>query len=88
MAHTLVNGLAIASGIICDGAKPSCAAKIASSIDAGLLGWKMYCGGKQFYAGDGIVQKGVEENIRAVCRVGHDGMSGTDREILKIMTQE
>ena len=87
VSHALVNGLAIVSGIVCDGAKPSCAGKIASAVDAGIVGWKMYQNGKQFYGGDGIVQKGVEESIRAVCRVGHDGMVETDREILKIMTE-
>ena len=87
VAHTLVNSLAIVSGIVCDGAKPSCAAKIASAVDAGILGWQMYLGGQQFYAGDGIVRKGVEETIRTVSRVGRDGMLGTDREILRIMTE-
>lgn len=87
VAHTLVNALAIDSGIVCDGAKASCAAKIASAVDAGLLGWKMYLHGHQFYGGEGIVRKGVEETIRTVSRVGHDGMADTDREILKIMTE-
>lgn len=87
VAHTLVNSLAIVSGIVCDGAKPSCAAKIASAVDAGILGWQMYLGGQQFYAGDGIVRKGVEETIRTVSRVGRDGMLDTDREILRIMTE-
>lgn len=87
VSHTLVNALAIDSGIVCDGAKASCAAKIASAVDAGLLGWQMYRCGKQFYGGEGIVRKGVEETIRTVSRVGHDGMVDTDREILKIMTE-
>ena len=82
-----MNSLAIVSGIICDGAKPSCAAKIASAVDAGILGWQMYLSGQQFYAGDGIVRKGVEETIKTVSRVGRDGMFDTDREILKIMTE-
>ncbi len=60
IAHTLVNSLAIVSGIICDGAKPSCAAKIASSVEAGIMGYHMYLNGQQFRAGDGIVTKGVE----------------------------
>jgi len=88
VAHTLVNSLAIVSGIVCDGAKPSCAAKIASAVDAGILGWQMYLGGQQFYAGDGIVRKGVEETIKTVSRVGRDGMVDTDREILRIMTEK
>ena len=88
VAHTLVNSLAVVSGIVCDGAKPSCAAKIASAVDAGLLGWNMYRNGRQFYAGDGIVRKGVEETIQTVSRVGRNGMVDTDREILRIMTEE
>lgn len=88
VSHTLVNGLAIVSGIVCDGAKPSCAAKIASAVDAGILGWQMYHSGHQFYGGDGIVRKGVEETIKTVSRVGRDGMYDTDREILRIMTEE
>ncbi len=88
VAHTLVNGLAIVSGIVCDGAKPSCAAKIASAVDAGILGWQMYRSGRQFYGGDGIVRKGVEETIKTVSRVGREGMFDTDREILRIMTEE
>lgn len=86
ITHTLVNALAIVSGIICDGAKPSCAAKIASAVDAGLIGWQMYLHGQQFYRGDGIVQCGVEETIRSVGRLGREGMCGTDRTIIDIMT--
>ena len=86
VAHTLVNSIAITSGIICDGAKPSCAAKIASSVDAGILGYEMYRHGQQFYGEDGIVSKGVENTIRNICRIGAEGMNGTDEEIIKIMT--
>lgn len=86
ITHTLVNALAIASGIICDGAKPSCAAKIACAVDAGLLGWQMYCCGHQFYKGEGIVQKDVEQTILSVGRLGREGMRDTDQEIIRIMT--
>ena len=86
VAHTLVNSIAITSGIICDGAKPSCAAKIASSVDAGILGYEMYRRGQQFYGEDGIVSNGVENTIRNICRIGAEGMNGTDEEIIKIMT--
>lgn len=86
IAHTLVNALAIVSGIVCDGAKPSCAAKIASSVEAGIFGWQMYQAGQQFYGGDGILSKGVENTIHNVCRLGRDGMRETDREIIRIMT--
>lgn len=64
VSHTIVNSLAITSGIICDGAKASCAAKIATAIDAGILGYNMYKEGQQFYGGDGIVSKGVENTIK------------------------
>lgn len=66
VSHTIVNSLAITSGIICDGAKASCAAKIATAIDAGILGYNMYKEGQQFYGGDGIVSKGVENTIKNV----------------------
>ena len=87
LAHTLVNALAIDSGIICDGAKASCAAKIATAVESGLLGLQMYYNGNQFFAGDGIVKKGVENTIRSVSRLASDGMKETDREIIKIMME-
>ncbi len=86
IAHTLVNSLATVSGIFCDGAKASCAAKIASSVEAGILGYFMYVNGQQFYAEDGIVSKGVEDTIRNVCRLGAHAMNETDEEIIRIMT--
>ena len=82
IAHTIVNSLAITSGIICDGAKSSCAAKIAASVDAGILGYKMYLDGQEFKDGDGIVVKGVENTIRNVARLGKEGMKETDKEII------
>ena len=87
VSHTLVNALAIASGIVCDGAKASCAAKISSSIDAAQLGHQMYRDGQQFYGGDGLVLKGVENTIRSICEVGREGMKDTDRKIIELMTQ-
>lgn len=87
ISHTLVNALAIVSGIICDGAKPSCAAKIAASVEAGILGYHMYCNGQQFRSGDGIITKGVEATIRNVGQLGREGMRQTDKEIVKIMMQ-
>ena len=83
--HTVVNALAIVSGIVCDGAKASCAAKIASAVDAGILGYNMYKRGQQFYGGDGIVTRGVEETIQNVGRLGKQGMKETNEEIIKIM---
>lgn len=85
ISHTIVNAVAINSGMICDGAKASCAAKIASAVEAGLLGWQMQRQGTQFYGGDGIVTKGVENTIRNVGRVARLGMAETDREIISIM---
>ena len=86
IALSLVNALAIVSGIICDGAKPSCAGKIAAAVDAGILGYQMYINGQQFRGGDGIVSKGVENTIRNIGRLGKEGMKGTDKEIIQIMT--
>ncbi|MDR1318247.1 MAG: L-serine ammonia-lyase, iron-sulfur-dependent, subunit alpha, partial [Treponema sp.] len=85
IAHTLVNALAITSGIVCDGAKPSCAAKIAASVDAGILGYEMYKNGQQFYGGDGIIAHGVENTIKNIYRLGKEGMRKTDKEIIQIM---
>ena len=82
-----MNSLAILSGTICDGAKPSCAAKIASAVDAALMAYQMACAGKQFRGGEGIVKKGVENTIASVGRLGKDGMKQTDEEILKIMIE-
>ena len=87
IAHTLVNAIAISSGIICDGAKPSCAAKIATSVYAGIMGYEMYRQGQQFYGGDGIVTKGVENTIKTVGELAHTGMAETDKEILRLMTR-
>lgn len=88
VVHTVVNALAIVSGIVCDGAKASCAAKIASAVDAGILGYNMYKRGQQFYGGDGIVTKGVEATIKNVGRLGKEGMKETNEEIIKIMIGE
>ena len=87
IAHTIVNALAISSGIICDGAKSSCAAKIATAVDTGILGYDMYKNGQQFYGGDGIVVKGVENSIANFSRLGRIGMRGTDTEIIRMMTE-
>lgn len=87
ISHTLVNALAIDSGIICDGAKASCAAKISMAVESGLLGLNMYYNGGQFCAGDGIVKKGVENTIDSVSRLAYVGMRETDKEILRIMLE-
>ena len=85
--HTVVNALAIVSGIICDGAKASCAGKITFAVEAGILGYNMYMQGQQFYGGDGIVKKGIEDTLKSVGRLGKDGMKGTNEEIIKIMLE-
>ncbi len=85
ITHTVVNALAITSGIVCDGAKASCAAKIAVATDAGILGYEMYKRGQQFRAGDGIVTHGADETIRNVGRLGKEGMRETNEEIIDIM---
>ncbi len=88
IAHTIVNALAINSGVICDGAKASCAAKIVSSVEAGLLGMYMYMNGSEFYGGDGIVTKGVENTIRNVGELASEGMRETDKKIIRLMLRE
>ena len=88
ISHTIVNALAITSGIVCDGAKSSCAAKIATAVEAGIFGYEMYKNGQQFYGGDGLVVKGVEQSIANFGRLGRVGMRETDVEIIRMMTEE
>lgn len=88
ISHTIVNALSIVSGIVCDGAKASCAAKIAAGVDAGILGYHMYKNGQQFRGGDGIVKKGVEATISNVGKLAKEGMKETDKEIIKIMIED
>ncbi len=87
IAHTLVNSLAIVSGMICDGAKASCAAKIASSVDAGILGYQLCKEGNVFHSGDGIVTASVEDTIRNIGAIASLGMKETDKEIIHLMLQ-
>ena len=86
VAHTVINAVAVTSGIVCDGAKASCAAKISVAVDAGIMGYEMCRSGNNFHAGDGILAEGVEDTIKNVGRLGRVGMRDTDREIMKIMT--
>ena len=85
IAHTLVNAIAIASGIVCDGAKPSCASKIAVAVDAGIMGYYMALRGQEFKDGEGLVLKGVENTIRNISRLSSKGMKKTDQEIIDMM---
>ena len=86
--HTVVNGLAILSGTICDGAKPSCASKIAMAVYAGLLGFEMARQGKEFVHGEGIVKKGIENTIKEVGVLSREGMGVTNQVILNIMIKK
>ena len=88
VAHTVINALAIDSGIVCDGAKASCAAKIASAVDAGLMGMSMYNQGDEFFGGDGIIKDGVEKTIETVGKLASRGMKATDEEIIRLMLED
>ena len=85
VAHTIANALAILPGMVCDGAKPSCAAKISQAVEAGIFGYQMYQNGQQFYAGDGLVVKGVDANVENIGRLGREGMLETNRKIIEMM---
>lgn len=87
ISHTITNGIAILSGTICDGAKPSCAAKIAAAVDAGIWGYQMYKNRQKFECGDGIVGHDVDETVADVGELAREGMVETDRTILHIMTK-
>lgn len=86
ISHTICNAVAMISGCICDGAKASCASKIAMAVGTGILGYNMYLGGNNFRPGDGIEGADVEETIRNVGVLASKGMHETDRVILNIMT--
>lgn len=88
VSATIVNALAVTSGMVCDGAKSSCAGKIATAVEAGMFGYEMYCSGNQYRGGDGLVREDVESSIANFGRLGHLGMKETDVEIIKMMTEE
>ncbi|MBQ7183228.1 MAG: serine dehydratase subunit alpha family protein [Clostridia bacterium] len=85
VAHTVANALAILPGMVCDGAKPSCAAKISQAVEAGIFGYQMYKNGQQFHAGEGLTVKGVDRNVANVGRLGREGMRQTNEEIIAMM---
>ena len=85
IADTIINTLVNVSGIVCDGAKSSCAAKISSAVDAAITAHDLSMQGKVFPAGEGIVKGDVEETIRSVSRLAREGMRETDIEVLHIM---
>jgi len=88
ICDTITNTLANVSGIVCDGAKPSCAAKIASAVDAAIMAQDMAFDGKSFKAGDGLVTEDVEGTISNIGRMGKLGMKSTDVEILNMMIKK
>lgn len=87
IGQTVVNAVAILSGMICDGAKPSCAAKIAMAVEAGIMAYEMCLNGSKFCGGDGIVGDTVESTIANVGLLARQGMRETDKTILQIMTK-
>ncbi|MEA4895623.1 MAG: L-serine ammonia-lyase, iron-sulfur-dependent, subunit alpha [Oscillospiraceae bacterium] len=88
ISETIISTLANVSGIVCDGAKASCAAKIASSVDAAIMAVEMTNHGRSFRSGEGIVKNDVESTIESVTRMAREGMRETDEEILKIMIDQ
>lgn len=87
ISETITNTIANVGGIVCDGAKPSCAAKIASSVDAAIMGFEMSRKNMTFAPGEGLVKANIEKTIESVGRMGRDGMKETDVEILNIMIE-
>lgn len=85
IADVVSNALATTSGLICDGAKSSCAAKIAMSVEGALMALDMVAQEKVFREGDGIVQHTVDETAEAVGRIASRGMVTTDKEIIRVM---
>ena len=88
VSATITNTLGMISGTVCDGAKPSCATKIASAVEAGLLGFDLYEKGKGLHGGDGILKDNVERTIESVGQLAREGMRETDTEILDIMLED
>ena len=87
IGNTVINTLANIGGMVCDGAKSSCAAKISSAVEAAILGSEMSLQNKRFQSGDGIVKENAEQTIQSVGRMARVGMKGTDIEILNIMLE-
>lgn len=85
--HTIGNGLMILSGMVCDGAKPSCAAKISAALDAGYTGFQMALKNHNFQPGEGLMKEDIEQTIQAIGRLGAKGMKETDIEILEMMLE-
>ena len=88
ISHTVANAIATTGGIVCDGAKASCASKIAFAVEAGILGYNMHIRNQNFQPDDGLVGDTPEETIANIGRLGKEGMKGTNEEIIKIMVGE
>ncbi len=88
ISDSIINTIADVSGMVCDGAKPSCAAKIATAVEAAFMGHDMARRGKVFQSGEGLVKNSVDETIAAFGRMGREGMRATDEEILHIMVDQ
>ena len=88
ICDTIANTVANVGGMVCDGAKSSCAAKIATAVDCAITAWELSRGGHVFQPGEGLVMDSVEDTIESVGRMGREGMQATDLEILQIMLRE
>lgn len=88
ISHTVANAIATTGGIVCDGAKASCASKIATAVEAGILGYNMHIRNQNFQPDDGLVGNTPEETIANIGRLGKQGMKATNDEIIKIMVGE
>ena len=87
ISDSITNTLASVGGIVCDGAKPSCAAKISSALEAAILGFELAQEKKAFENGEGLVKENVEKTIETFGKVGKEGMKETDIEILHLMIE-
>ncbi len=88
ISHTIINTLANVGGIVCDGAKASCAAKISSAVDAAILGYQLSMKDRFFESGEGIIKEDLESTIQSMGYVGRVGMKATDIEILNVMMDQ
>ena len=88
ISHTVANAIATTGGIVCDGAKASCASKIATAVEAGILGYNMHIRNQNFQPDDGLVGETPEETIANIGRLGKQGMKATNEEIIKLMVGE
>jgi len=88
VADTVTNTIGTVGGMVCDGAKSSCAAKIATAVDCAITAYELSRFGNVFQPGEGLVMESVEDTIESVGRMGREGMHATDIEILQIMLRE